>query len=83
MFIELTCLTPATPQVNGVCYLFDRTYEGNFIKDPKGGYLADMILPPAPRPVSNIALRDLNFADSDFDYFGYQEGFSVSSTSPG
>eukprot|EP00041_Stephanoeca_diplocostata_P023079 m.561114 g.561114 ORF g.561114 m.561114 type:complete len:121 (+) comp22212_c3_seq4:421-783(+) len=42
-----------------------------------------MINPPPPPFVSNIAFRGLNFADADFDYYGYQEGFSVSATSPG
>jgi hypothetical protein len=66
--------------------LFDRTWEKNFINDTQsGGVVCDREATPpntAPRP-SAMSFIGLTFADTSFRAVGYQEGFSVSSNSPG
>ena len=69
------CLAVNFNPVN--CYLLDRTYEGNF--HPGGSQLADRVLPPPLPPhqgPNNVVFEAIGFADTDYSFFGYQEGWS-------
>lgn len=80
---QLGCLAIHRDTVH--CYLLDRRYEGNFINDSKGGIVADAMRAPVSHASGphSVTIRGIRFADTDFSYNGYQEGFSLEPTDQG
>ena len=65
--------------------LLDRTYDGNYDRHGSSR-LADRVLPPPPPPQlgpRNVIFEAIRFADTDYAFYGYQEGWSETAGAAG
>ena len=69
------------------CYLFDRRYEGSFINqsNSNSSIVADLVGQHGELELDtgNISLTAISFADTDFTYNGYQEGWGLTADASG